>query len=354
MKTLIARFPVFTACVFLTLLPAMPHSSQAEEIAKPSSEEVEKFVKQKLPSYLRFKTIEIKGPEQDKKTLKYSTKVTVTVDEHLYKDVTEEVPEIANAHSTSVEPPQILKKIHPAGEIIEIAADADYLYIHDEWKPNNVDDHGSIESLGLPQKSFKFGNVVFGTPEAKRLINQYLKEAETRPQNKKREKTIRLHEASPRTPEAKSSEASKTDDKVPVTASFSANAAPEVKDRTGEKSEFKEFEKRFYATEKSSDTHLKTAESNIQKVLRTTKKEGELKNYEQKYKDDILALAENYSNASREVHFASDATNFRVKTMCEEFAEAYKSFSNGEYDQARLLLERARKKKDELRDLLSK
>jgi hypothetical protein len=336
---------------FLVVLSQPESRLLAGEIEFPQESAIEYFVKSKLPPHIKFSTMKLKNPKVYRKTLTYSGTVTGTLGEHLYSDVTDEIPEIANAPKTAIEPPMILKKLHGAGEIVEIPLEIQFRNTKDQWEPESVEDHQKFAELGKVKNDFKFTAVVFGTSDAKRLINQYLKDVQKAPvlKNKPAPKTDNAT-SSGQTPSTSEANVSNP----PSNEVKSADVAELEQTQESEKQLFKEFEKKFYKGENPKDTSLKSSEATIEKILRTTTKESDFKNYEHKYKDDLNALAENYTQAAREADFVSTTTNFRVKSMCEDFAESYKNFAKGNYGQARIFMERAKKKRDEIKDSLTK
>jgi hypothetical protein len=353
MKTSLLSVGFFTLLLLTQSASWIPLT--ATEIELPQDEQVEKFVKSKLPPYLKFSTLDLKSHQITGKALIYNGKITATVQEHLYKDVTSEVPEIANAPKTSIEPPMILKKLHGAGEIVEIPIEVQYKNSHDEWQASGMEDYQLIEQFGKPQNDFKFGAVVFGSSDAKRMITQYLKDVQSAPKTKSNSKSSTKKEANSSEPSSEKTATSTTDTSVSAAPETDTLKEKADKVQQSEKDAFKELEKKFYAGEKPSDTHLKQTEASVEKLIKSkSTKDDDFKTFQQKYKDDIQALAENYTQAGHDASFERDTTNFRVKSMCEDYAEAYKDFAKGDFGQARIVMDRARKKRDEIKDLLVK
>jgi hypothetical protein len=217
----------------------------AEEIPLPEATDLEKFTKDHLPPFIKFSTLQIKEPRITGKTLTYNTVLTGSLGEHLYRDVTDEIPEISNAPKTSLEPPTIIKKLHGAGEIMEFPIEILYRNIKDEWKPESMDDHQKFSELGKPQSDFKFGAVIFGSSDARRLITQYVKESQTAPKFKKKSLSESNHPST--TPKAESSSNSiSTDVTSNSLAAVSIEPATSEEVRESEKEVFKELVNKIY------------------------------------------------------------------------------------------------------------
>lgn len=157
-------------CLYSLLLSAGIFHAFADEMDQPNEEQVGRYVKTWLPTHLKFNTLSIQSRMVSGKTLTIEAKLTTSVLEHLYQDVSQEIPELANASSGRGGAPAIVRKEHHAGEILEIPIDVEFKNTGGEWQYQKVEDSQKIEKLGKPISTFRFGTAELGTPEAKRLI----------------------------------------------------------------------------------------------------------------------------------------------------------------------------------------
>jgi hypothetical protein len=127
---------------------------------------------------------------------------------------------------------------------------------------------------------------------------------------------------------------------------------------------YKELEQTIYAIQKPGQTKidtktLQTVEARVEKLLKGIMKDvsttdaktkaDEVLDYQKKSMGEIIALAENYREASQKGKFENKTIAYRVETMCQSFADSYKALAKGDLSGAKTNMKRALEKRDEIR-----
>ncbi|MDD2707193.1 MAG: hypothetical protein PHV34_04230 [Verrucomicrobiae bacterium] len=171
MKTLFVR--ILAAWMFIA---CAGHAQDVDPLLGPTEQQVTDYVKTKLPGHLVFRCMEIKNRKVTEKDAEYGINLTIASSQSLYLDITAELlPELASKPKLppSLIPPVILKKICGAGKITDIPSTIQFKKTSAGWEPLSLQDNQQIEAQGKPQASFKVNAIVFGTSEAKSVINQF-------------------------------------------------------------------------------------------------------------------------------------------------------------------------------------
>ena len=325
-------------CGIMTLPP-----SQAKEVDLPQDADIEKFVKSKLPGFLTYRTLQNTSSETVKSEVMFHTTLTVVVAQHLFLDATKDaIPDLANQRQLvpNLEPPIILRKVHGAGEILDIPIEVHFKKVRDRWEPSLLDDHKQFEAMGKPMDNFRFGALVYGASDAKRAISDFLKEVKKQASAQKTSKS-KPAAGTAEKPKESTTVATSQDASVPDEAAKPADKSDVEK--------FRELEKNFYVFPDATEKNLQQLESSLEKMLTTSDDDAAVRQAVRKSTSEILALSENYRNSAKMMEFENATTTFNVQMMCENYAKAFKALATGELTEARLSMKRAVDKRKDVR-----
>jgi hypothetical protein len=369
MKRLFFGLPLLLCIGTLTLF--------AFETELPDEGQIQSLIKAKVPEHIVFKSAEVKSHKISGRHLYFDCSLTATVGEHLYEDATlEAIPEIAQGKvPENVVPPQVLKKLHGAGEIVDLPVTVQFKKVKEVWESNTLDDHGKIDQMGRPMKDFKYGAVVAGTPTAKKALVDFqraLKEAEksaktTAAELREKQANEASAEMSARILESLLADKDKgstqtSPSTTTVTTPGGTTAIPAAPpasqgdegDRPNDRRIFRELDKVFYAFPKAKESKLKNVEKRLEQVLQKAV-DKEMKDYVARSQEEIMALHDNYQQArnARKI-FSQDVLNFLMQSMCDAYIQGYSAAMRGDFRASQSEIMRASKKRDELRSLLMK
>lgn len=111
----------------------------------------------------------------------------------------------------------------------------------------------------------------------------------------------------------------------------------------------------IYKFPKSTDDRLRNIDRRAERLLLGgTSNASELKALRDYSHREIMMLAENYYQASREIPMKDAALAFRTRMMCEFYADAYRALGKGDIPTARNAMKRGKEKNDELLEAFSK
>ncbi|MBI4025803.1 MAG: hypothetical protein HY360_12535 [Verrucomicrobia bacterium] len=329
----------------------------------PTDDAIETFIKDKMPAHLKFRCIEKKSHQASPAKSRLHVLLTVAAVESLFQDATQDAVSEA-AGSTPVPanmtPPTVLKKLHGAGEIMDLPVDVEFKQEGDQWMAAAFDDKQQLASLGKPMGAFKMGAVVLGTSDARRAMQQFLKDiqkqsATKQPAAKTPAPQPKNQKTDASTPDMQKAESAPIETAPTVAAPATPTAEPTAAEPPkSDREAYKELEKVFYAVEsdddkKADEKKLQRIESKAEELLAAANNDADIKKFRQRSLADILALAQNYRDASRQAKFQDQTTTFKVQVMCDTYADAFKSLANGDINGARMPMKRAHEKRQEAR-----
>lgn len=336
------------ACLCVVLFPGNVFAGEDD---LPSDDQIEKSVKAALPDYLTFRCVEKKLEHAGDADAQFHAVLTVAAMENLFKDATEEtLPSgaVEAAPSGTAAPPLFLKKLRRAGEIIEIPIDLRFKQSDRIWKPAAMEDRGRIDELGRPLASFKAGALVIGTPEARRALEQYLADLKKQAAAAAAKKPAAT-EPSPRTEKPKTEAARPVEETPPETVEQPAAAAPKTDAQKVKELEYAVYARQTDEKSKPDYTTLKALESKTEKLLTGGQSDEEVQTFRRKSRDDLLDLAANYRDVSRQIELEDQTRAMNLQVVYQTYAEAYTALAKGDVGDARLKIKRAREKRDDIR-----
>ncbi len=143
----------------------------AQDLQLPDVSVLDHLVRKQFPDYFVFEYFKTEKTRAQTDGVIVSGTGVVTAAQHLYRDVTAEIlpgSQDSKAFSGRL-PPVVLRKLHGAGEIIEVPLTLKLSRDGGGWKAALLNED-AIAVLGQPRDAFRSDAVIQGTPQADQLI----------------------------------------------------------------------------------------------------------------------------------------------------------------------------------------
>jgi hypothetical protein len=110
----------------------------------------------------------------------------------------------------------------------------------------------------------------------------------------------------------------------------------------------------IYKYPKSTEDRLRSVDRRAERLLLGNGSASEIKALRDYSHREIMLLAENYYQASKNIPMKDSARAFRTRMMCESYSDAYRALGKGDVAAARTAMKRGKEQNDELLDSFSR